>query len=79
MAPRLFMTTAEALQEVGALLDLAEVALRRGEVSVVGDLVSDIRELEDRFGADTVFGAHTDRADRFDAVVAAWKESRSEP
>jgi hypothetical protein len=74
-APRLWLTTSQARQEAQALVLLAECRLRRGEVSEVEELVEEFRALEDEFGAATLFGGSSDLADRFDCVVAAWRES----
>lgn len=73
--PRLFMTAPQAVREAEALVLLAEARLRRAEISAVEELVEEFRTLEDRFGADTLFGGSSDLADRFDCVVSAWRES----
>jgi hypothetical protein len=72
---RLWNTAHEARQEAGAALVLAEARLRRGELSTVEELIAEVRALEDRWGADTLFGGSSDLAERFDAVVSAWRES----
>jgi hypothetical protein len=72
---RLWSTAHEARQEAESVLLLAEARLRRGELSAVEELVEEVRALETTWGAETLFGGSSDLAERFDAVVSAWKES----